>query len=90
MLPAQQGLGCHQAAIGGTSSWKCSSSSLRGSADAARSPAPGALRLREPTPFDNSLRTEFDLNVVDLGLPQYWAYALASENLQTRQGVRQL
>jgi len=40
----------------------------------------------QTTPFDNSLRTEFDLNVVDLGLPQYWAYALASENLKLAKG----
>ena len=37
-------------------------------------------------PFDNSLKTEFALNVVDLDLPQYWAYALARENLQLARG----
>ena len=38
------------------------------------------------TPFSNSLKTEFDLNVVDLALPQYWAYAMASENLKLSKG----
>ncbi len=37
-------------------------------------------------PFSNSLKTEFDLNVVDLGLPQYWAYAMASKDLQLSRG----
>jgi len=40
----------------------------------------------QTTPFDNSLRTEFDLNVIDLDLPQYWAYALANENLKLAKG----
>jgi len=38
------------------------------------------------TPFSNSLKTEFDLNVVDLALPQYWAYAMARENLKLSKG----
>lgn len=38
------------------------------------------------TPFSNSLKTEFDLNVIDLALPQYWAYAMASENLKLSKG----
>ena len=42
------------------------------------------------TPFSNSLKTEFDLNVVDLGLPQYWAYAMARENLQLAKGLLNL
>jgi uncharacterized protein involved in outer membrane biogenesis len=41
-------------------------------------------------PFSNSLKTEFDLNVVDLGLPQYWAYAMASENLELAKGLLNL
>lgn len=41
-------------------------------------------------PFDNSLKTEFALNVMDLGLPQYWAYALASDNLQLAKGTLNL
>lgn len=41
-------------------------------------------------PFDNSLKTEFALNVVDLGLPQYWAYAMASENLKLARGTLNL
>ncbi len=41
-------------------------------------------------PFDNSLKTEFALNVMDLGLPQYWAYALANENLQLAKGTLNL
>ncbi|MDO9582984.1 MAG: DUF748 domain-containing protein [Desulfomicrobium sp.] len=44
----------------------------------------------QTTPFHDSLRTEFDLNVVDLGLPQYWAYALASENLTLTKGTLSL
>ena len=44
----------------------------------------------QTTPFHDSLRTEFDLNVVDLGLPQYWAYALASENLRLTKGTLNL
>jgi len=38
-------------------------------------------------PFSNSLKTEFDLNVIDLALPQYWAYAMASENLKLSKGL---
>lgn len=38
------------------------------------------------TPFSNSLKTEFDLNVIDLALPQYWAYAMARENLKLSKG----
>lgn len=38
------------------------------------------------TPFSNSLKTEFDLNVIDLALPQYWAYAMAKENLKLSKG----
>ncbi len=41
-------------------------------------------------PFDISLKTEFALNVMDLGLPQYWAYALANENLQLARGTLSL
>ncbi|WP_459821925.1 DUF748 domain-containing protein [Desulfomicrobium salsuginis] len=41
-------------------------------------------------PFDDSLKTEFELNVMDLGLPQYWAYALANENLQLAKGTLSL
>jgi len=41
-------------------------------------------------PFDNSLKTEFALNVMDLGLPQYWAYALANDNLQLAKGTLSL
>ncbi len=41
-------------------------------------------------PFDNSLKTEFALNVMDLGLPQYWAYALASDNLKLAKGTLNL
>ena len=41
-------------------------------------------------PFDNSLKTEFALNVMDLGLPQYWAYALASDNLKLSRGTLNL
>lgn len=41
-------------------------------------------------PFDNSLKTEFALNVMDLGLPQYWAYALANENLKLAKGTLSL
>lgn len=37
-------------------------------------------------PFSNSLKTEFDLNVIDLALPQYWAYAMARENLKLSKG----
>jgi uncharacterized protein involved in outer membrane biogenesis len=44
----------------------------------------------QTTPFHNSLKTEFNLNVVDLGLPQYWAYALASENLKLAKGTLNL
>jgi hypothetical protein len=40
-------------------------------------------------PFSNSLKTEFDLNVVDLGLPQYWAYAIGQRESRTRQGPPQ-
>lgn len=38
-------------------------------------------------PFSNSLKTEFDLNVIDLALPQYWAYAMARENLKLSKGL---
>lgn len=38
-------------------------------------------------PFDNSLKTEFDLNVLDLALSKYWAYAMASENLKLSKGL---
>lgn len=41
-------------------------------------------------PFDDSLKTEFALNVMDLGLPQYWAYAMASENLKLARGTLNL
>ncbi|MGE4440211.1 MAG: DUF748 domain-containing protein [Desulfomicrobium sp.] len=41
-------------------------------------------------PFSDSLKTEFDLNVIDLALPQYWAYAMASENLELAQGFLNL
>ena len=42
------------------------------------------------TPFSNSLKTEFDLNVIDLALPQYWAYAMARENLKLSKGFLNL
>ena len=42
------------------------------------------------TPFSNSLKTEFDLNVIDLALPQYWVYAMARENLQLSKGFLNL
>ena len=41
-------------------------------------------------PFSDSLKTEFDLNVIDLALPQYWAYAMASENLELARGFLNL
>ena len=41
-------------------------------------------------PFSDSLKTEFDLNVIDLALPQYWAYAMASENLKLTRGFLNL
>jgi uncharacterized protein involved in outer membrane biogenesis len=42
------------------------------------------------TPFSNSLKTEFDLSVIDLALPQYWAYAMAKENLKLSKGFLSL
>jgi uncharacterized protein involved in outer membrane biogenesis len=42
------------------------------------------------TPFSNSLKTEFDLNVIDLALPQYWAYAMSRENLKLSKGFLNL
>lgn len=44
----------------------------------------------QTTPFSDSLKTEFDLNVIDLALPQYWAYAMARENLKLAGGFLNL
>ncbi len=44
----------------------------------------------QTTPFSDSLKTEFDLNVIDLALPQYWAYAMSSDNLELAQGFLNL
>lgn len=41
-------------------------------------------------PFSDSLKTEFALNVVELGLPQYWAYVPATENLKLSKGTLNL
>lgn len=41
-------------------------------------------------PFSDSLKTEFALNVVELGLPQYWAYVPARENLKLSKGTLNL
>ena len=44
----------------------------------------------QTTPFSDSLKTEFDLSVIDLALPQYWAYAMSNENLKLAQGFLNL
>lgn len=44
----------------------------------------------QTTPFSDSLKTDFDLNVIDLALPQYWVYAMARENLKLAGGFLNL
>lgn len=38
-------------------------------------------------PFHDSLKTQFDLSVVELGLPQYWPYVPASKDLKLAKGT---
>jgi uncharacterized protein involved in outer membrane biogenesis len=44
----------------------------------------------ETIPFSDSLKTEFSLNMFDLGLPQYWAYVPVSEDLKLARGLLNL
>jgi uncharacterized protein involved in outer membrane biogenesis len=44
----------------------------------------------ETIPFSDSLKTEFDLDMVDLGLPRYWAYVPVNDSLQLSKGLLNL